>query len=97
MPGRMIMTVTGPLDPADLGPTDAHEHIFLKTPAQPDDTMDDFDRAVAELEVGEATGLAAVVDLPPSARGRHPELLRGAACRTGLQTAAASGSHRDAH
>jgi predicted metal-dependent phosphotriesterase family hydrolase len=97
MPGRQIMTVTGPLDPAELGPTDAHEHLFLRTPAQPDDTMDDFDRAVSELELGEATGLAAVVDLTPIGLGRQPELLREAAFRTGVTIVAATGYHRDAH
>src|SRR4029079_13163741 len=97
MGSRVIMTVTGPIDPADLGPTDAHEHLFLRTPAQPDDTMDNFDFAIAELEVGEATGLAAVVDLTPIGLGRQPELLREASFRTGVTIAAATGYHRDAH
>jgi phosphotriesterase-related protein len=97
MPGRVIMTVTGPVDPAELGPTDAHEHLFLQTPAQPDDTLDDFDRAVSELEQGEATGLAAVIDLTPIGLGRQPELLREAAFRTGVTIVAATGYHRDAH
>jgi len=97
MPGRVIMTVTGPIDPADLGPTDAHDHLFLQTPAQPDDTMDDFERAVTELEQGRATGLAAFVDLTPIGLGRQPELLREAAFRTGVTIVAASGYHRDAH
>src|SRR5215471_15901367 len=97
MPGRHVMTVTGPIDPADLGPTDAHEHMFLRTPAQPDDTMDDFDRAVSELEAGEANGLAAIVDLTPIGLGRQPELLREASFRTGVTIVAATGYHRDAH
>src|SRR6188474_2849784 len=97
MPGRVIMTVTGPIEAADLGPTDAHDHLFLQTPAQPDDTMGDFNRAVTELEQGQATGLAAVVDLTPIGLGRQPELLREAAFRTGVTIVAASGYHRDAH
>jgi phosphotriesterase-related protein len=97
MPGRQIVTVTGPMDPADLGPTDAHEHVFLQTPAQPDDTMADFDRAVSELEEGKASGLGAIVDLTPIGLGRQPAMLRDAALRTGVAVVAATGYHRDAH
>jgi 5-phospho-D-xylono-1,4-lactonase len=97
MPGRVIMTATGPIDPADLGPTDAHEHLFLKTPAQPDDTMDALDRALAELQEGRASGLGAVIDLTPIGLGRQPGLLRDAAIKTGVTIVAATGCHRDAH
>ena len=56
MGSRVIMTVTGPIAPADLGSTDAHEHLFLRTPAQPDDTLDDLGRALAELEEARRAG-----------------------------------------
>jgi phosphotriesterase-related protein len=97
MGSRVIMTVTGPIAPADLGPTDAHEHLFLRTPAQPDDTMDGLDKALAELDEGLASGLRAVVDLTPIGLGRQPQLLRTAARRTGITIVGATGYHRDAH
>jgi 5-phospho-D-xylono-1,4-lactonase len=92
-----VTTVTGPIDPPDLGPTDAHEHLFLETPAQPDDTMDQLDCAIAELREGWESGLRTVVELTPIGLGRQPELLRLAARATGMNIVAASGYHRDAH
>jgi predicted metal-dependent phosphotriesterase family hydrolase len=92
-----VMTVTGPIDPAEMGPTDAHEHLFLQTPAQPDDTMDELDCAVTELQEGKLSGLRTVVELTPIGLGRQPELLREAARATGMNIVAASGYHRDAH
>lgn len=92
-----VMTVTGPISAAELGPTDAHEHLFLATPAQPDDTLADLDRAVAELEEGQASGLHAIVELTPIGLGRRPDLLREASRRSGLAIVAATGFHRDAH
>jgi predicted metal-dependent phosphotriesterase family hydrolase len=97
MGSRLIMTVTGPIAPADLGPTDAHDHLFLRSPAQPEDTLDDLGKAVAELEEGQASGLRAVVDLTPIGLGRRPQLLRDAARRTGISIIGATGYHRDAH
>jgi predicted metal-dependent phosphotriesterase family hydrolase len=32
---RIARTVLGDVDPAQLGPTDAHEHLFFVTPLQP--------------------------------------------------------------
>ena len=97
MSGRHVMTVTGPIDPADLGPTDAHEHLFMQTPALPDDTLADYDRAAAELEEGKASGLRALIELTPIGMGRRPDLLRQAALATGVAIVAATGFHRDAH
>jgi predicted metal-dependent phosphotriesterase family hydrolase len=31
----IIRTVLGDISPSDFGPCDAHEHLFLDTPAQP--------------------------------------------------------------
>jgi predicted metal-dependent phosphotriesterase family hydrolase len=94
---RQIMTVLGPLAPDELGPTDAHEHLFMQTPALPDDTLADFGRAVAELEEAKASGLRAVVELTPIGLGRRPDLLVDASQATGVAIVAATGFHRDAH
>jgi phosphotriesterase-related protein len=91
------MTVLGPIAPGDLGPTDGHEHLFLETPAQPEDTLADFDRALAELAEGKASGLRAVVELTPIGLGRRADLLAEASRSTGVHVVAATGYHRDAH
>jgi 5-phospho-D-xylono-1,4-lactonase len=92
-----IVTVLGPIAPGDLGVTDAHDHLFLDTPALPDDTLADFDRAVAELDQGRASGLQAMVELTPIGLGRRPDLLVRASRATGVAIVAATGFHRDAH
>lgn len=97
VPDPVIVTVLGPIAPSELGPTDAHEHLFLETPAQPDDTLADLDRAVVELREGAASGLSAVVDLTPIGLGRQPELLLAASRATGVHVVASTGYHRDAH
>ncbi len=94
---RQIVTVLGPIAPDDLGVTDTHDHLFLDTPALPDETLDDFDRAVAELDDGRASGLQAMVELTPIGLGRRPDLLRDASQATGVTIVAATGYHRDAH
>ena len=47
----IVRTVLGDIDPADLGPCDAHEHLFLDTPAQPGDGFLDggVDEVVSQL------------------------------------------------
>lgn len=92
-----IVTVLGPISPAELGPTDAHDHLFMHTPALPNDTLADFGRAVDELEEGKASGLRAVVELTPIGLGRRPDRLREAARASGMVIVAATGFHRDAH
>ena len=91
------MTVAGSVASAALGATDAHEHLFLRTPAQPDDDMQDLDRALAEVREGAETGLRAIIELTPIGLGRRPELLRAVSHATGVAIVAASGYHRDAH
>ncbi|HVM29742.1 MAG TPA: hypothetical protein VM305_03065 [Candidatus Limnocylindrales bacterium] len=92
-----IVTVTGPIPPDELGPTDAHEHLFLETPAQPGEGFSDVNRAEVEVEEGAATGIRAIVELTPIGLGRRPDLLRALSESTGVQIIAASGYHRDAH
>jgi predicted metal-dependent phosphotriesterase family hydrolase len=92
-----VMTVGGPLDPAELGPVDAHDHLFLRSPAQPADVLDDYERARAELVDGRASGLRTLVELTPIGLGRRADLLRRASQDSGVAIVAATGYHRDAH
>lgn len=92
-----VMTVTGLIDPAELGVTDAHDHLFLRSPALPGDELEDPARAIEEVAEAKASGLQAIVELTPIGLGRRPELLRQIAEATGVAIIGATGYHRDAH
>jgi phosphotriesterase-related protein len=93
----IVRTVLGDIDPAELGPCDAHEHLFLDTPAQPADSFLDRDRAVEEARTLVHAGGTALVDWTPIGLGRDLEGLAHVARETGLHVVASTGLHRDAH
>ncbi|HEX7224121.1 MAG TPA: aryldialkylphosphatase [Candidatus Limnocylindria bacterium] len=97
MPDGMVMTVTGPMPASELGLTNAHDHLFLRSPAMPGQEFEDLDRSAAEVEDAAAHGLRTVVEMTPIGLGRRPDLMRGVSERTGVTIVAASGYHRDAH
>jgi predicted metal-dependent phosphotriesterase family hydrolase len=92
-----IRTVLGDIEPAALGPCDAHEHLFLDTPAQPGEEFLDRDKAVEEARALRAAGAEAVVDWTPVGLGRDLEGLAQVSREAGLHVIAATGLHRDAH
>jgi phosphotriesterase-related protein len=93
----IVRTVRGDIDPAELGPTDAHEHLFLETPLQPRDTFQDVDLAIAEAATLVTAGVHALVDWTPLGLGRRADGLVAVSEATGLHVVAATGLHRDAH
>jgi predicted metal-dependent phosphotriesterase family hydrolase len=93
----VVRTVRGDVDPSELGPTDAHEHLFFSTPIQPGDEFADVDRAIEEAETLVAAGGKTLVDWTPLGLGRDPEGLLRVSEATGLHVVAATGVHRDAH
>jgi phosphotriesterase-related protein len=92
-----VMTVTGPMPASALGITDAHEHLFLRTPVTPGQEMEDLDRAVAEVREAADAGLRSIVEMTPIGLGRRPDLLRAVSEATGLPIIGATGFHRDVH
>lgn len=81
-----IHTVCGPLDPARLGRTLAHEHIFCdfyRVTGNLDHLLNDADLAVAELEALVRSGGRAIVECTTADLGRNPQGLRRVSERTG--------------
>jgi 5-phospho-D-xylono-1,4-lactonase len=93
----VIRTVRGDIAPEELGPCDAHEHLFLVTPAQPGDEYADVDKAIEEATTLRAAGARALVDWTPIGLGRDLEGLAAVSEATGLHIVAATGLHREVH
>ena len=93
----IVRTVLGDIDPADLGPCDAHEHLFLDTPAQPGEAFLEVDKAIEEARTLVDAGGRSLVDWTPIGLGRDLDGLGAVSRATGLHVVAATGLHRDAH
>lgn len=92
-----VITVLGPRPVDTLGAVDAHDHLFLDSPALPGLAFTDHDKTVEEALDGRASGLGTIVEMTPIGLGRDPEGLRRVAEATGLAIIGATGYHRDAH
>jgi 5-phospho-D-xylono-1,4-lactonase len=97
VPERVVRTVGGDIAPEALGACDAHEHLFLVTPAQPGDEFADVEKAVEEATHLREVGADALVDWTPIGLGRDLAGLRSVAEATGLHVVAATGLHRELH
>lgn len=84
----------GPVAVGELGVTDAHDHLFLRSPALPGQEFDDADRATQEVT---SAGLNTIVEVTPIDLGRNPAGMRAVSQSTGVHIIAATGYHRDAH
>ena len=97
MGSRQVVTVLGPVDADRLGVVDAHDHLFMRSPAARGDEFDDPDKAIEEVREAADSGIRTIVDMTPIGLGRRPDLLRRVAEATGVNVVGASGFHRDAH
>ena len=97
MPDAQVITVLGPIAAEKLGVTDAHDHLFLRTPALPGQEFDDAGKAIEEVKSAKPGGLQAIVEVTPIGLGRSPAAMRAVAEATGVHVVAATGYHRDAH
>ena len=93
----MIRTVLGDVDPAQLGSTNYHEHLFQVSPLLPGDELDDEALSRTETELLRDSGFAAMVDATPVGLGRDPEALARISAATGVHIVATTGRHREAH
>lgn len=94
---RVIRTVRGDIAPGALGPCDAHDHLFLETPLEPDGSFQDVAKAIEEARDLRAAGASALVDWTPLGLGRNLDGLTEVSRATGLHVVAATGLHHDAH
>ena len=84
----IVRTVLGDIDPAELGPCDAHEHLFLDTPAQPGEEFLDVDKAIEEAATLVVAGGRSLVDWTPIGLGRDLDGLEAVSRATGLHVVA---------
>ena len=93
----VVRTVLGDIEPANLGPTYAHEHLVIDggrfVEISPDFQLADVDLAVQEVTAAQAMGLAAVIDAMPCGAGRNVRKLAEISRRTGLHVVAPTGLH----
>lgn len=94
----VVRTVLGDIDPAQLGVTNAHEHLFmtggLPVQKEPDFRLDNVDQACAELAFFQQAGGKSLLDAMPIGCGRSPKRLVETARRTGVQIIASTGFHQ---
>jgi predicted metal-dependent phosphotriesterase family hydrolase len=92
-----VRTVTGDVDPADLGICYAHEHIIIDpsftTFRYPDFQIDSVDLACADVLEFRAAGGKALVDSMPCGGGRNAIKLAEIANRTGTFIVCPTGLH----
>lgn len=93
-----VRTVLGDIDPASLGATNAHEHLFIKDGLilvrEADFRLDSVDKAIFEVNDFKSFGGRAIIDTSPLSIGRSPEGLIAVSRETGVAVVAATGFHK---
>jgi len=88
--GGTIMTVAGPISPAELGSTLSHEHVLVdfigadKVSRERYDAGEAFDVVLPHLQRARELGCRGFVECTPSWLGRDPRLLERLAKAAGL-------------
>jgi phosphotriesterase-related protein len=94
-----VQSVTGDLDPTQLGPTLMHEHVFLGYPGWDQDTLYEFDsdaevsRVVESVSSLKRLGVRTLVDCTPLELGRFPGLLKTVSETSGINIICATGMY----
>jgi predicted metal-dependent phosphotriesterase family hydrolase len=104
--GRKVHTVSGPIDPAQLGLTLMHEHVLVdfigagQVSAKRYDADAVFRRALPYLQQVKSLGAATLVECTPAYLGRDPRLLARLAEASGLHILSNTGyygANQDKH
>lgn len=94
---RSVRTVLGDVEPSALGVCDAHDHLFLTSPALPGPQLDDPAEAAERVAAFRALGGGAVAQWTPFGMGRRPEEAVAVSRATGVHVIAATGLHQAVH
>ena len=91
-----VMTVTGPVAPAELGVTDAHTHVWIEpVPGTPPSLPQLCDRPkiTAELKAFRQSGGTTLIDCQPGGCGRNGRVMQALSRDSGVQIVACTGFH----
>ena len=75
-PHADVLTVNGLLPATELGVTDSHDHLALRSSALAGQEFDDPEKAIKEVFDAKSGGLQSIVELTPIGLGRDPALMR---------------------
>ncbi len=92
-----IMTVRGPIEPAALGATACHEHLFADSTSDrtdPDTRLSEFDTALEELAAFKQAGGEALVEVTTIDMGRKAGRLAELSEASGVAIVAATGFYK---
>lgn len=93
-----VQTVLGAVAPEVIGPTDSHEHLFIRggmpVLQYPDFLLSDFDRIAEDAVQFKQAGGRTIVEMSPIDWGRDARQLVKLAELTGLHIVAATGFHK---
>lgn len=97
-----VVTVRGPIDPADMGPTLTHDHVLIDafdmwgaTTGSYAWIIDDEDVATTEVRRFRAAGGGTICDPTNVGIGRQPEGLRRVSERSGVHIVMGAGWYRE--
>jgi predicted metal-dependent phosphotriesterase family hydrolase len=87
----------GDINPRELGKTDVHDHLLMRSPLLRGEELDDRERSTQEAIELRQTGIDALVELTTIGLGRDPQGVADIAARSGLHIVLATGIHWEAH
>ncbi|WP_405783030.1 phosphotriesterase [Streptomyces sp. NBC_00859] len=93
----VVRTVLGDIPATELGTTDAHDHLFIRSPLLPGQELNDPARAEQALRAFLRLGGRSVVQWTPHGMGREPAALEALARASGAHLVAATGLHQAVH
>lgn len=94
----MIQTVTGSIQPSELGVCSVHEHLCIdlsRVKKDPDTVLDDPEGMRLELELFRRAGGQAIVEVTNEGMGRNVTLLRQLSQQTNVHIIASTGFYKD--
>ena len=94
---KKVRTVMGDIDPRELGKTDVHEHLLMRSPLLRGEELDDREKSTKEAVELRQTEIDALVELTTIGLGKNPQGVAEISARSGLHIVLATGIHREAH